>query len=100
MKTPEVFTLWAGAIIGVIVLIVGSVPRLAGSWNEWLDARRRAAAASVDADLAEMKRQLSYLRSEIDRLYCRIEAHQLWVREAYRRLINYGDNIGPPPPLI
>lgn len=105
-------------IVTVVVLAIGTATDkglgpLSRWWFSFSNDRRAAAAARDDADIADLKRQVTYLTSRVEELSRMVDeqrrttairdrlaiAHQRWDVEAQQTVNGLGGHLSPPPPL-
>lgn len=98
--------IYVGLAVGVIMLVLSLTPRVASSWQEWLETRRRTAqarradaTARDDADIVELRRQVANLVEWRDATVKRQVEHSAWDRDLYQWAITKGWD-GPPPPSL
>ena len=109
--TAHPWILYAGLVVGVLVIVSGAVPKILGpigqAWAEWVLRQRTASNEADTADIAERDREIAYLKGvaaeRLRELKARdqlVASHAQWDWERYGAAIKAGHEIDPPPPLI
>jgi hypothetical protein len=104
--------IWIAVAVMAVGLIADKFPKVLGGFGQGLadrrQARRAEAIAKDDADIADLSRQVKYMRDEINRLRRRSEQqnrlltqHMAWDRKIMHELVrlNPSLDLGEPPPL-
>lgn len=99
--------LWALIIFAVISILAQAVPKIAtmlGPLGKWItsrtDRQRRIALDRDDADIADLRRQVTNLTTWRTEQEERNRAHTEWDRRAYAELVKAGIDIDVPPSLF
>lgn len=98
--TSSPVLVWLAIGIAAVVLVAAGWERISGPIYRALAARRRAASDKDDADILDLQRQVSNLKTWAEEKDARDREHAKWDRTAYNELVRLGADIEPPPPLF
>lgn len=97
---------YATGIMGLLMLIVRSVPDIfgpIGRWvKSWTDQKVRVRAQRITAEVRELQTSVHVLEEALAEMREKARVHTVWDRRVYTTLLTHGiaDDLGVPPDLF